>query len=379
MEVLEEHDGICNASFNQSDVPRKDCWGVSYSSTSFCVLRGSTVDIPCTYGFPTDQTVNTTLWYREVEKGQDLIDLRLEEDYEGRVVHLSTEEHNCTLRIRDVRETDSGLYRFRYLTNKQGWHFSGGLVTISVTGTWQGSAIYAAIGIFIAVAILLLLGVLWLRKHKSSAPSTTGRTTISQQADSSPVYGNVLTSNPSSRRKAEADNSVKYASVRFKASDKSETGPFNSIEHPHTQTAQQNVPSKPLPAINHLCACPSSHLKSHPSDCPTIAIAFAIPMTALTSPAVVPCPNLWPSDPSDPSPSEITNGLLMDNLFPTLDYLNFHCHCNFQTTNDCTVTDPRQMGWALESWVCLRFLPICISNSREFFLAPVTHGLSLNV
>ena len=45
----------------------------------------------------------------------------------------------------------------------------------------------------------------------------------------------------------------------------------------------------------------------------------------------------------------------------------------------CPVSDPRQMGQALESWICSRFLPICISNSREFFLSPVTHGLSLNV
>ncbi|XP_062390299.1 B-cell receptor CD22-like [Sardina pilchardus] len=398
-----------------SDVPRKDCWGVSYSSTSFCVLRGSTVNIPCTYGFPTDQTVTTTVWYREVEKGQDPIDLRLEEDYKGRVEHLSTEEHNCTLRIRDVRENDSGQYRFRYVTNTAGGAFTGGLVTLSVTDlqvsmtagtvteggnviltcdttscnlkantfiwykntqptrhrainntlhlnpvssedadsyscavrgheqhrspkatlhvryapqnttvivardgeivvgesvnltcwsdanppvhnyTWyrktgnetsllggaqsyvvanishetsglyycvaqnsvgeqqsaavsvpiteQGSAKYAAIGILIVVALLLLPGLLWLsRRRKSSTPPTTGSTMISQQqADSSPVYDDVLTSDPSRSRNAEADDGVQYASVKFKGSDKAEVGPYASVQHPHTQTAQEDV------------------------------------------------------------------------------------------------------------------------------------------
>ncbi|XP_048105341.1 B-cell receptor CD22-like [Alosa alosa] len=128
--TLQGKDGV---TLYVSDAPRKDCWGVSYSSTSFCASRGSTVDIPCTYGFPRDQTVTTTHWYREVENGQDPIDLHLEEDYEGRVEHLSTEEHNCTLRIRDVGETDSGKYRFRYKTNTRGGAFSGDVVTISVT------------------------------------------------------------------------------------------------------------------------------------------------------------------------------------------------------------------------------------------------------
>ncbi|XP_048103098.1 B-cell receptor CD22-like [Alosa alosa] len=125
--------GKNGVTLSVSDAPRKDCWGVFYSSTSFCVLRSSTVDITCTYGFPTDQTVTTTLWYREDKKRQEHIDLRLEEGYESRVEHLSTEEHNCTLRIRDVRESDSGQYRFRYLTNKTGGAFSGDVVTISVT------------------------------------------------------------------------------------------------------------------------------------------------------------------------------------------------------------------------------------------------------
>ncbi|XP_041959182.1 B-cell receptor CD22-like isoform X2 [Alosa sapidissima] len=406
--------GKNGVTLSVSDAPRKDCWGVFYSSTSFCVLRSSTVDITCTYGFPTDQTVITTLWYRVNKKRQDPIDLRLEEGYESRVEHLSTEEHNCTLRIRDVRESDSGQYRFRYLTNKTGGAFSGDVVTISVTDlqvsmtagtviegsnvtltcntpscnlkakstfiwykntqptrhrsinntlhlspvnsedtgsyscavrgheqhqspeaaldvryaprntavlvdnygeivlgesvnltcrsdanppvhtyTWyrkmgtqisllgggqsyvvanisyetsglyycvaqnsvgeqhsaavsvpiagQGLAKYAAIGILIVVALLLLLGLLWLSKQKSSAPPITASTTISQQADSSVVYNNVLISDPSCSRNTKADNDVQYASIKFKGSDKAEVGPYADVHRPRTQTTQEDV------------------------------------------------------------------------------------------------------------------------------------------
>ncbi|XP_076145935.1 HEPACAM family member 2-like [Alosa pseudoharengus] len=408
---LQGKDGV---SLSVSATPHKDCWGVSYSSTSFCVLRGSTVDIPCIYGFPTDQTVTKSFWYREDKKRKVLIDLRLEEDYKSRVEHLSTEEHNCTLRIRDVRETDSGQYRFRYVTKKTKEAISGGLVTISVpdlqvsmtadtvteggnvtltcdtscnlkadtsfiwykntqptrhrainntlhlnpvssedagsyscavrgheqhqspeaaldvrypprnttvlvivdhlgeivlgesvnltcrsdanppvhtytlyrkTGTQisllgggqsyiianisyetsglyycvaqnsvgeqhsaavsvpiagQGSAKYVAIGILVVVTLLLLPGLLCLSRRKSSVPPTTGSTTFSQQqADSS---HNTLTSNPSCRRNAEADNDeCQYASVKFKGSDKAEVGPYTDVQHPHTQTAQDDT------------------------------------------------------------------------------------------------------------------------------------------
>ncbi|XP_041959178.1 B-cell receptor CD22-like isoform X2 [Alosa sapidissima] len=403
--TLQGKDGV---TLSVSDVPRKDCWGVSYSSTSFCVLRGSTVDIPCTYGFPTDQTVITTLWYRVNKKRQDPIDLRLEEDYEGRVEHLSTEERNCTLRIRDVRETDLGQYRFRYKTNTRGGGFTGNLVTFSVTDlhvlltagtvtegsnvtltcdtscnlnaditfiwykntrptrhrainntlhlnpvssedagsyscavrgheqhrspdtaldvryaprnttvivalggesvnltcrsdanppvhtyTWyrktgtqtsllgggqsyvvanisyetsglyycvaqnsvgeqhsaavsvpiagRGSTKYAAIWILVVVALLLLPGLLCLSRRKSNAPPTTRSATISQQADSNPVYDDVLTSDPSCRRNTEAGDDVQYANVKFKGSDKAEVGPYVGVQRPRTQTAQEDV------------------------------------------------------------------------------------------------------------------------------------------
>ena len=113
---------------------------MSYSSTSFCALRGSTLDIPCTYGHPTDHTVIKTFWHKEGEKGKDPIDLRLDEQYQGRVEHLGT-ENNCTLRIRDVRQTDSGRYTFRYTTDKPGGAFSGDPVTITVTGNFVNELI----------------------------------------------------------------------------------------------------------------------------------------------------------------------------------------------------------------------------------------------
>ncbi|KAL2086641.1 hypothetical protein ACEWY4_017700 [Coilia grayii] len=113
------------------DTLHKDCWGVSYSSDNFCAFEGSTVDIPCAYGYPRDHAINKTFWFREETK-KDPKDLRLVEEYRGRV-DLSSSDNNCTFRIRHLRQNNSGQYRFRYITNKQGGAFSGGLVNISIT------------------------------------------------------------------------------------------------------------------------------------------------------------------------------------------------------------------------------------------------------
>ncbi|KAK2817447.1 hypothetical protein Q5P01_025638 [Channa striata] len=63
-------------------------WGVTYSPTEICVLEGSTVDIHCRLQF-------------------------------------SRDENNCSLRITDVRQSDSDVYYFRFITNHQGGRYTG--------------------------------------------------------------------------------------------------------------------------------------------------------------------------------------------------------------------------------------------------------------
>ncbi|XP_063063882.1 sialoadhesin-like [Engraulis encrasicolus] len=126
--------GPGRANLTVVDTLRKDCWGVSYGSvTDICLLEGSTLDIPCSYGFPRGHTVATAFWYRR-EKKKDPTDLRDIEQYKGRVEYLGADDiHNCTVRIRDLGLNDSWQYHFRYTTDKPGGAFSGGPVNILVT------------------------------------------------------------------------------------------------------------------------------------------------------------------------------------------------------------------------------------------------------
>uniref|UniRef100_UPI0037E967A5 B-cell receptor CD22-like n=1 Tax=Semicossyphus pulcher TaxID=241346 RepID=UPI0037E967A5 len=112
-------------------------WRVTYSSTQICALKGSTVDIPCTYTYPSTMNQQTTevqssLWFAK-RRNNGPVDLTTDSDYTGRVQYLS-HENDCTLRITDLRESDSAEYKFRFTTNQQDGSFTGSPgVTLSVT------------------------------------------------------------------------------------------------------------------------------------------------------------------------------------------------------------------------------------------------------
>ncbi|KAI9529165.1 hypothetical protein NQZ68_013472 [Dissostichus eleginoides] len=110
-------------------------WGVTYSSTQICALKGSTVEISCSYRYPSridghENTVQETFWFTQKKDGER-VDLRTASEYAGRVEdHF--ENNNCTLRIKNLRESDSAKYMFRFITNYDTYTASPG-VTLSVT------------------------------------------------------------------------------------------------------------------------------------------------------------------------------------------------------------------------------------------------------
>ncbi|XP_036066607.1 neural cell adhesion molecule 1-like [Oryzias melastigma] len=112
-------------------------WGVEYSSTQICALEGSTVEIPCTYSYPSwkdykKTVVQRTFWFTELNS-RDPLDLREDPDYADRITyHFSG--NNCLLRISDLKLMDSAEYKFRIETNQQGGSYSGSPgVTLTVT------------------------------------------------------------------------------------------------------------------------------------------------------------------------------------------------------------------------------------------------------
>ncbi|XP_073793822.1 sialoadhesin isoform X2 [Danio rerio] len=105
------------------------CWDVSYNSRRVCALVNSTVDISCTYSHPSDYTINKTFWHY-VQTG-DFRDLREEHQFTGRVEFVENK-----LRIKELKISDSGEYRFRIITDKRGGTYSGSPgVILTVTDT----------------------------------------------------------------------------------------------------------------------------------------------------------------------------------------------------------------------------------------------------
>uniref|UniRef100_A0AAY5KHK1 B-cell receptor CD22 n=1 Tax=Esox lucius TaxID=8010 RepID=A0AAY5KHK1_ESOLU len=97
--------------------------GVTYSAQSICGLKGSTVEMSCSYTFPSG-TVKSTLWF---SKGPDdnPVNLTVDPDYTGRVTYRNNKNNNNTLIITDLRETDSAEYKFRFITVKPGNQWTG--------------------------------------------------------------------------------------------------------------------------------------------------------------------------------------------------------------------------------------------------------------
>ncbi|XP_064813949.1 sialoadhesin-like [Oncorhynchus masou masou] len=106
------------------------CWSVTYTHQSICVLKGSTVDISCSYTYPSYHEIKQAFWFTKWS-GMEAEDLSSVPGYEGHIEYLGDKESDCTLRITDLRLSDSAGFRFRFITS--GDKFSGSPVSLTVT------------------------------------------------------------------------------------------------------------------------------------------------------------------------------------------------------------------------------------------------------
>ncbi|XP_040891994.1 B-cell receptor CD22-like isoform X2 [Toxotes jaculatrix] len=124
----------------------QDGWGATYSLRKICALKGSTVEIRCSYRYPPrvnghETTVERRFWFTKFQD-EEPVDVRTDSAYAGRVQYHCG-ENDCTLTIRDLRESDSAQYKFMFITNQPGGAFTGSPgVTLSVTGL-QVKVIYS--------------------------------------------------------------------------------------------------------------------------------------------------------------------------------------------------------------------------------------------
>uniref|UniRef100_A0A8C7IZ27 Ig-like domain-containing protein n=1 Tax=Oncorhynchus kisutch TaxID=8019 RepID=A0A8C7IZ27_ONCKI len=106
------------------------CWSVTYTHQKICALKGSTVDISCSYTYPSNHEIKKAFWFTKWSD-KDAEDLSSVPGYEGHIEYLGDKESDCTLRITDLRLNDSAGYRFRFITS--GDKFACSPVSLTVT------------------------------------------------------------------------------------------------------------------------------------------------------------------------------------------------------------------------------------------------------
>uniref|UniRef100_A0A3Q3L0R6 Ig-like domain-containing protein n=1 Tax=Mastacembelus armatus TaxID=205130 RepID=A0A3Q3L0R6_9TELE len=91
---------------------------VTYTDRSICAVKGSSVDISCTYN-SYDKDIRSKFWFRRQHNrrtSSQTMDLCKDSQFAGRVQVLDPETGRSTLRITDLRETDSAQYHFTFKT-----------------------------------------------------------------------------------------------------------------------------------------------------------------------------------------------------------------------------------------------------------------------
>ncbi|KAI4887750.1 hypothetical protein NFI96_032417, partial [Prochilodus magdalenae] len=118
-----------------SGAAAQDGWGVTYKPTSICAVKGSTVNMSCTYTHPSGHSVTKAYWNKKWPANGEPPDLLGGPDYRGRVQYLGDKQHNTTLRLQNVTEKDQTIYYFRFITHDPNGKWTGaGGVDLKVAG-----------------------------------------------------------------------------------------------------------------------------------------------------------------------------------------------------------------------------------------------------
>ncbi|KAE8300569.1 Titin [Larimichthys crocea] len=116
----------------------QNCNRVTYTDRNICAFKGSSVDISCTFN-SYDGSITSKFWFSPERSDQwqspsQPEDLSEDSLYAGRVQVLETERGRSTLRIRDLRESDSAQYHFKFKTRRFEWSNISPGTTLTVTG-----------------------------------------------------------------------------------------------------------------------------------------------------------------------------------------------------------------------------------------------------
>lgn len=109
-------------------------WNVIYETNSKCALKGSTVNMSCTYTYPQQYPLTDTFWIKRPIEG--FKSLKGYQEYKDRVEYIEDRQNKtAVLRLHNVTENDEIVYCFRLITATEGqkWYGQPG-IQLKVSG-----------------------------------------------------------------------------------------------------------------------------------------------------------------------------------------------------------------------------------------------------
>ncbi|XP_048036189.1 sialoadhesin-like [Megalobrama amblycephala] len=97
-------------------------WGVNYSPSYVCALKGSTVKISCTLTYPRGHVIRTVFWTKTPGESPDVCS---DQEKRGRVRCQSKYKDTSSITLTNVREADKHVYYCRFTTNIDGGKWTG--------------------------------------------------------------------------------------------------------------------------------------------------------------------------------------------------------------------------------------------------------------
>ncbi|XP_016417103.1 sialoadhesin-like [Sinocyclocheilus rhinocerous] len=96
-------------------------WGVNYSPSYVCALKGSTVNMACTLKYPHYHQLTTVFWTKPAVTDGDPPNLCLDPEKSGRVQCVSDYKDTYRITLTSVTEADKHIYYCRFTTDRGTW------------------------------------------------------------------------------------------------------------------------------------------------------------------------------------------------------------------------------------------------------------------
>ncbi len=100
-------------------------WGVNYSPSYVCALKGTTVKMSCTLKYPRNHEIRTVFWTKPAVTDGETPNLCLDSENRGRVQCDSEYKDTYSLTLTSVTEADKHMYYCRFTTNIENGKWTG--------------------------------------------------------------------------------------------------------------------------------------------------------------------------------------------------------------------------------------------------------------